>query len=219
MALLNNQDLWYGLSHENVSNALTWWIDMLKSWARFNQAISILHNFSLLEVSTGQYSLHMCEHDWTLKYLNNEFDQKWGQITIHCIAVNVSEKSEAEYWIKNRWVLSHARQFEHNWIKAAIDWSIIAPGDLHMLAYLYQQNNMSAEAEKMYQRALNEKEKAWGPDHTFTLHTVNNLSLLYADQGKHSKAEMMYQRALNEYKKAWGPDHPFTPYYWQTTLA
>jgi hypothetical protein len=48
----------------------------------------------------------------------------------------------------------------------------------------------------MYQRALQGKEKAYGPDHTSTLDTVNNLGLLYADQDKLVKAEQMYQRAL-----------------------
>ncbi|KAL2042340.1 hypothetical protein N7G274_004829 [Stereocaulon virgatum] len=40
------------------------------------------------------------------------------------------------------------------------------------------------EAEEMYRRALDGKEKAWGLDHTSTLtgNTVNNLGLLYADQ-------------------------------------
>ncbi|KAL9122459.1 MAG: hypothetical protein Q9187_000988 [Circinaria calcarea] len=210
MAYLDNQDLWYGLFHKDVSNAPVWWTDVLMSRARFNQAISILHNFSLLEVSTGQYSLHTCEHDWTLEYLNNEFDQERCRIAIHCIAANVSGESEAEYWMRSRRVLPHARRFEHNRIKAAIDWSIIAPGELHMLADLYQQNDMSSEAEKMYRRALDGYEKAWGPDHTSTLNTVNNLGLLYADQGKHSEAEKMYRRALDGYEKAWGPDHPST---------
>ncbi|SLM39065.1 kinesin light chain 1 [Lasallia pustulata] len=38
-----------------------------------------------------------------------------------------------------------------------------------------------AEAEAMYRRALEGKEKAWGPEHTSTLETVNNLGNLYAD--------------------------------------
>jgi tetratricopeptide (TPR) repeat protein len=57
----------------------------------------------------------------------------------------------------------------------------------------------------MYQRALNGYEKAWGPDHTLTLNTVNNLGLLYKTQGKLNEAEEMYQRALNGYEKALGP--------------
>jgi tetratricopeptide (TPR) repeat protein len=56
----------------------------------------------------------------------------------------------------------------------------------------------------MYQRALQGFEKAWGPEHTSTLDTVNNLGLLYADQGKLVEAEQMYQRALQGYEKALG---------------
>ena len=49
----------------------------------------------------------------------------------------------------------------------------------------------------MYQRALDGKEKALGPEHTSTLNTVNNLDNLYKDQGKLAEAEKMYKRALN----------------------
>ena len=67
-----------------------------------------------------------------------------------------------------------------------------------------------AEAEKMYEWALEGKEKAWGPEHTFILDIVNNLGLLYANQGKMAKAEKMYEWALEGKKKAWGPEHTST---------
>ena len=41
-----------------------------------------------------------------------------------------------------------------------------------------------AKAERMYQRALEGHEKAWGPERISTLGTVNNLAALYSDQGK-----------------------------------
>ncbi|KAL4759686.1 uncharacterized protein BDW70DRAFT_161387 [Aspergillus foveolatus] len=66
------------------------------------------------------------------------------------------------------------------------------------------------EAEQMYQRALAGYEKALGPDHTFTLDTVNNLGTLYFNEGKLKEAEQMYQRALAGREKALGPDHTFT---------
>ncbi|KAK8121448.1 hypothetical protein PG999_005568 [Apiospora kogelbergensis] len=74
------------------------------------------------------------------------------------------------------------------------------------LANLYADQGHLSEAQAMYQRALQGKEKAWGPDHTSTLDTVNNLGLLYADQGRLGEAEAMYQRALQGYKKALGDD-------------
>jgi len=62
----------------------------------------------------------------------------------------------------------------------------------------------------MYQRALQGKEKAWGPDHTSTLSIINNLGNLYANQGKLVKAEQMYQRALRGYENACGLEHALT---------
>jgi tetratricopeptide (TPR) repeat protein len=62
----------------------------------------------------------------------------------------------------------------------------------------------------MYQRALQGYEKAWGPEHTSTLDTVNNLGGLYAYQGKLVEAEQMYQRALQGYEKALSTDNIVT---------
>jgi hypothetical protein len=74
MSYLGNQDLWYELFQAGASDAPAWWVDVLTSRARLNRAILTLHNYSLLEVSGGRYSLHTCEHDWTLEYLNHEFN-------------------------------------------------------------------------------------------------------------------------------------------------
>ncbi|KAF2798616.1 hypothetical protein K505DRAFT_200095, partial [Melanomma pulvis-pyrius CBS 109.77] len=62
----------------------------------------------------------------------------------------------------------------------------------------------------MYQRALEEKEKALGWDHTSTLDIVNNLGSLYAPQGKLDDAAKTYQQALQGYEKAVGRDHTLT---------
>ncbi|OXV09494.1 hypothetical protein Egran_02743, partial [Elaphomyces granulatus] len=81
---------------------------------------------------------------------------------------------------------------------------------LFSLGRLYADQGKLDEAEKMYQRALQGYEKAWGSNHTLTLNTVNNLGLLYKSQGKLDEAEKMYQRALQGYENAWGPDHTST---------
>lgn len=61
-----------------------------------------------------------------------------------------------------------------------------------MLGNLCADQGKLAEAEKMYQRALQGYEKALGLEHTSTLAAVNNLGLFYADQGKLDEAEKMY---------------------------
>ena len=54
----------------------------------------------------------------------------------------------------------------------------------------------SAQQESMYTRALQAKEKAWGPDAPTTLQTVEILAKFYAEQGRTSEAEEMYLRLL-----------------------
>src|SRR3984957_11035596 len=75
---------------------------------------------------------------------------------------------------------------------------------------LYQGHGRHQDAERMYHCALAGYEKAYGPDDTSTLDTVNNLGILYKDQDRLEDAERMYNRALAGKEKAWGPDHTST---------
>ena len=208
MAYLDNQDLWYELFHKKLKNAPAWWTEVTKSRVRFNRAISTLHSYSLLEMSERQFSMHMCEHDWTLEHLNHQFDQERFRIAVHCVAANVKWKDKAEYWVTNRRMLPHARRFQHSRIKAAFDCSGIEPADFSYVAYLYSQYDMNVEAEEMYTRALQGYEKQ-GLEHESTLDTVNNLGNLYSEQGKLAEAEKMYTRALQGYEKQ-GLEHEST---------
>lgn len=178
MAYLDNQDLWYGLFQAGGGDAPSWWVEVLTSLARFTRAMSTLYNYSLLEVSEGRYSLHTCVHDWTLEYLNHQLNAERCGIAIHCVAASVSWESEADYWVKNRCVLPHARRFRHVRSNGLIDCSQTEPEDLLSLAALYNENDLNVEAEEIGMRALRGKEKAWGPEHTSTLDTVNNLANL-----------------------------------------
>jgi tetratricopeptide (TPR) repeat protein len=66
---------------------------------------------------------------------------------------------------------------------------------INNLGTLYFYQAKLAQAETMYQRALQGFEDALGSGHTATLDVVNNLGKLYAKQGKLERAEKMYQRA------------------------
>ena len=48
--------------------------------------MSKLHDYSLVEMSAGSYSLHTCVHDWTLGCLNHDLDCEIYQIAVHCVA-------------------------------------------------------------------------------------------------------------------------------------
>jgi tetratricopeptide (TPR) repeat protein len=82
--------------------------------------------------------------------------------------------------------------------------------ELHQIAYFMEDWESSQEVEGLYVRALKGYEEVWGPKHTSTLGTVNNLAGLYKNQGKMKEAEEMYVRALKGYEEAWGPKHTST---------
>jgi hypothetical protein len=55
---------------------------------------------------------------------------------------------------------------------------------------------MNTEAERMRMQALKGYKKAWEPEHTSTLDTVNNLGNPCRVQGRLKEAEEIYERAL-----------------------
>ncbi|KZP29728.1 hypothetical protein FIBSPDRAFT_946607 [Athelia psychrophila] len=68
-----------------------------------------------------------------------------------------------------------------------------------------------AEAETLYQQALEGQEQQLGADHPSTLATAHNLSVLYMRQGNHDNAAALFQRALVQQRQL-GADHPETLY-------
>jgi tetratricopeptide (TPR) repeat protein len=67
-----------------------------------------------------------------------------------------------------------------------------------------------AEAEQMYQQALQLKEKGLSVEHPSTLGSLNNLALVLDSQGKYAEAEQMHRQALQLKEKVLGVEHPST---------
>jgi tetratricopeptide (TPR) repeat protein len=214
IAYLGNGDLWYALFQKGADSGPAWLSDVVKSKPRFNKAMGKLQEYSLVEVEVdaqpGQYGLHTCVHDWALEYLNREVDGELYGLAVHCVAASMKLETEAEFWIMNRRLVQHVIRLENERIRRSVDWNTVKVRDIYCIAYLNNTVGKLAEAEALYQRALDGYEKARGPEHQSTLDTANNLGNLYAYQGKLVEAEAMYQRALDGNEKAWGPEHTST---------
>ena len=75
---------------------------------------------------------------------------------------------------------------------------------------LYESQGRYGEAEPLYRRALEARERVLGPEHPDTLTSVNNLAALYQAQGRYGEAEPLYRRALEASERVLGPEHPDT---------
>ncbi|KAF6787862.1 NB-ARC and TPR domain protein, partial [Colletotrichum sojae] len=216
-AYFDNYDIWYELLRAGNSEKPRWLGKMTKDKLSFEAAMRVLCEYGLAEPnahsqevgpeSTG-YNMHGCVHAWTIHVLNTEISQKLGSIAMRSVASHVPSREERKYWVTQRRLLQHADRcveiFEESADEEDDHWGF------HELGSLYSDQGRLKDAEAMYQRALHGKEKAWGPDHTSTLDTVNILGNLYLKQGRLKDAEAMYERALQGKEKAWGPDYTST---------
>ncbi|KAN0069072.1 HET domain containing protein [Elaphomyces granulatus] len=216
-AYFDNQDIWFELLRHGDSKDPEWIRELTKDELSFNEAVRVLSDHGLVEVDMSSqeriesrgYSIHGCVHSWTVYVLNQEWDHDLAKLALKFVGSHIPTTKSAKWWLTQRRLLQHAARCSH----AVINCMVTGDGmerALHMLGTLYRNQGKLDKAEKMYQRALQGKEKAWGPDHTSTLNTVNSLGILYADQGKLDEAEKMYQRALQGKEKALGPDHTST---------
>ncbi|KAA6408178.1 MAG: Kinesin light chain [Lasallia pustulata] len=195
-AYFDNQDVWFQLLAAGSEGSPVWFATIVYDELSFNEAIRLLCDHALiesLEMSGGEISMAI--------------------LALICVGLAVPTKDVPEYWVKERRLLLHADKcFEsvYNTINLEFQDSPNSLNAVHNLGNLYADQGKMAEAEAMYRRALEGKEKAWGPEHTSTMDTVNNLGVLYKDQGKMAEAEAMYRRALECREKAWGPKHTST---------
>ncbi|KAK1624262.1 hypothetical protein BDP81DRAFT_330670 [Colletotrichum phormii] len=213
-AYFDNEDIWYELLQDVGSEGPLWLQDITEDTLSFNATMRVLCEHGLVEADpttneTGGespgYSVHGCVHTWMIHVLNTGVDEEMSLIAMRCVAWHVPSYKQQEYWIVQRRLLQHSDRCITRTATDAVEeedaWMF------HKLGILFSKQGRLKEAEAMYQRALQGKEKALGPDHTSTLDSVGNLGNLYSDQGRLKEAEAMYQRALQGYEKALGPDH------------
>jgi tetratricopeptide (TPR) repeat protein len=217
-AYFDNQDVWLELLQEGRQSSQVWFSELTKDTLSFNAAVRVLCDHALVEVDAGSssdrkeprgYGMHSCVHAWTTHIVNERWDDGMAKLALKCVGLHVPLSSESQYWVTQQRLLRHA-----NCIHGHIDGLLTGPDvdmtmmcAVHGLGNLFAGQGKLAEAERMYERALQGREKALGRDHTSTLETVNNLGALYLNRGKLDKAEEMYKRALQGFEKALGRDH------------
>jgi tetratricopeptide (TPR) repeat protein len=215
-AYFDNEDLWFELLREGLSAGLPWFRQVANDALGFNEAVRVLCEYGLVEpdmllrkrsTESRGYGMHGCVHMWTMHALNESRDVAMTQLAMRCVGSHVPARTERDYWVVQRRLMRHADRCLAMHTTGGI---LVAEGEewIHgSLGGLYLDQGRLREAEIMYDRALKDKEKAFGPDHTSTLNTVNSLGSLYSKRDRLREAEAMYDRALRIKKKAFDPEH------------
>ncbi|KAL6712997.1 hypothetical protein ACLMJK_009393 [Lecanora helva] len=162
-AYLDHQDLWFQLLLQ----------DLVESEIRFKETVKTLLAYSLIESQEDaeSYSIHPVVHDWCVESIG----QSRSDLTLLALTIvgfAAPSQSELEYWVIQRRLLPHANRYVQRFVVDDVLDTEKEPDldyTFHILGDLYADQGKLAKAEKMYERALNGKEKVLGPDHIFTL--------------------------------------------------
>jgi tetratricopeptide (TPR) repeat protein len=217
-AYFDNQDVWLELLQEGRHDGPEWFFELTEDPLTFNAAVRVLCDHALVEVDAAfdgdskesrGYGMHSCVQAWTMHVVNETRDDGMARLALRCVGLHAPSRNAQQYWVTQQRLLRHANRTRGSMgsLLAGEDADMTITPAIHKLGDLYKDQCKLDEAEEMYERALQGREKALGRDHTSTLETVNNLGILYADQGKLDKAEEMYERALAGYEKTLGSDH------------
>jgi TolA-binding protein len=78
------------------------------------------------------------------------------------------------------------------------------------LALAYWSASRTAEAIRLHEQTLKEREAKLGADHPNTLSSRNNLTVAYDQAGQYNKAEPLLRATLEQSRQRFGSDDPLT---------
>ena len=78
---------------------------------------------------------------------------------------------------------------------------------INELASVYRRQGKYDLAEPLYERALNIRMAALGPEDPEVARSYNSLAILNWNRGNYAEAERLYKQALDLWEKAYGSDH------------
>jgi len=182
-AYFDNQDVWFELLKECQRGSLHWFEELTEDQLSFDESVRVLCDHALVEadiwlldspVESVGYSMHSCVHSWTVHVVNQEWNADMASLALDCVGKHMPDIHQQNSLVIERRLLRHATRCWEFIVEGSLD-SSHREHHLHQFGDVFGNQGRYDEAEKMYERALRGKEKAWGPDHTSTLATVNNL--------------------------------------------
>jgi len=178
--------------------------------ARLDRLLGALRRYSLVACNPADqsFSVHQLVQEVTKWRMGDDDRRTWAERTVRA-ADAAFPAPEFENWRECDRLLPHAQAACELVIARGIE-SAEAGTLLNQTAYRLDDRAQCAEAEPLYRRALEIKEKVLGPEHPSTATSLNNLAALCRAQGRYAEAEPLFRRALEIREKVLGPEHPDT---------
>ncbi|HVB22938.1 MAG TPA: tetratricopeptide repeat protein [Ktedonobacteraceae bacterium] len=174
-----------------------------------NDALGKLLDFSLIRRDKGTFSIHRLVQASLKNSMDKATQQVWAERTIYMVNHVFPGNIDVTTWKQCQQYITHAQTCA-TWIETFHLAFPEAAALLNKAGYYLYDLAFYADAEPLYQRALQIREQVLGPQHPSTATSLNNLAALYDTQGKYEQAKPLYQRALRISEQVLGPQHPDT---------
>ena len=177
----------------------------------FEDALSTLHEFSLIIIEKGgkSFEMHRLVQLATRKWLEQQMDiHRWQEEATNVLS-KVFPSGDPSNWRTCETLLPHAREVLKS--EPVSDDHLLARGSLlYNIAWYSWQKGCYAIAREQIQESLAIRERLLEDFHGSILDSIELLALVLRAQGKYEEAEAMNQRALAGRETALGPEHPDT---------
>jgi tetratricopeptide (TPR) repeat protein len=121
-------------------------------------------------------------------------------------ANRIKQGKSRQYGIELQEALEYFRKAAN--IQTALGLETDLADSLGWQGNLYQSQGRFSEAEPLYVRSLELRERQLGADHPDVATSLNNLAELYRTQDRYSEAEQLYVRSLEILERHLGTGHP-----------
>lgn len=173
----------------------------------FNDSISALNEYSLIEAQSNTLSIHRLVQAVTRDHLLGDKKKTWAEASVRLVAdAYPSEHMDARFWPKCIDLLPHALTTTKYSDEQKVALEKVTTLLKGVGMYLWCRGRY-AEAEPSLLRALELREKTYGLEHPAVADSLNDLALLRRyHQDKNDEAETLFRRALQIYEKMEGPN-------------
>ncbi len=182
-----------------------------------NAAIRELLKYSLVhrDPETNTLSIHRLVQEVLKVQMDEETQRLWVERTVRAVNRIFPEvdmnKVDVNTLLRCERYLPHAQNCE----KLIDHHKLVfleAGRLLYETGHYLRARAQNAQAEPLFQKALQIREQIPGARDADTASTLHDLAWLYLDQGRYKEAEPLYQRAFNIRKQVLGTKDPHTAY-------
>jgi tetratricopeptide (TPR) repeat protein len=166
-----------------------------------------LTSYSLITRDVKTYSIHRLVQAVIRDRIGKDAERVWAERTVKALNCAFPHVEFSNWYLCER-LIPHAQAGFELIRKWGFEFEEAARV-LNQAGFYHYERALFSEAEPMYRRGLDIREKSLGKDHPNVATSLNCLALLYYAQGKYTGAEPIYRRALGIYEKSLGKDHPY----------